>query len=245
MSKRQLILQSHVRNEQFIRELTPILSLWLTTSLFMEYGLEDPASEGAQDPQARWGKIRVAVGLLKEVVDQLDTLLENWPNAVWLFFPDTGHGGRIRLSREFNTKIYPLHFPDAPKEVPWRIKRVRGHRWCGIARRIRKESHRAFHLWDQFKAGLRPMEIARKEFPSSSPRLTGKGKKELMVVHRSLERAHQLIYEQPLPKNRKIRRLRDFNSDEHLATCAQCWSASTIEQMCPPARDFANQDCKS
>ena len=245
MSKRQLILQSHVRNEQFLRELQPILSLWLTTSLFMDYGLEDHASEGAQDPQARRGKLRVAVGLLKEMVDQLNTLLENWPNAVWLFFPDTGHGGRIRVFQEFNATIYPLYFPDAPREVPWRIRRVRGHRWCGVARRIRTESHRAFHLWDQFKAGRSPMEIARREFPSKSPQVTRTWKKELMVVHRSLERAHQLIYEQPLPKNRKIRRLRSFNIDDHIAKCSQCRNAPAPEQMCSPARDFVNQDCKS
>ena len=245
VSKRQLILQSHVRNEQFLRELQPILSLWLTTSLFMDYGLEDHASEGAQDPQARRGKLRVAVGLLKEMVDQLNTLLENWPNAVWLFFPDTGHGGRIRVFQEFNATIYPLYFPDAPREVPWRIRRVRGHRWCGVARRIRTESHRAFHLWDQFKAGRSPMEIARREFPSKSPRLTRKWKKELMVVHRSLERAHQLIYEQPLPNNRKLRRLCDFNLDDHVAKCSQCQNAPTVEQMCPLARDFVNQDSKS
>ena len=238
-------MQSHVRNEQFLRELQPILSLWLTTSLFMDYGLEDPASEGAQDPQARWGKLRVAVGLLKEMVDQLNTLLENWPNAVWLFFPDTGHGGRIRVFQEFNATIYPLYFPDAPREVPWRIRRVRGHRWCGVARRIRTESHRAFHLWDQFKAGRSPMEIARREFPSKSPQVTRTWKKELMVVHRSLERAHQLIYEQPLPKNRKIRRLRGFNIDDHIAKCSQCRNAPAPEQMCSPARDFVNQDCKS
>jgi len=89
------------------------------------------------------------------------------------------------------------------------------------------------------------MEIARREFPSRSSQQTRTWKKELMVVHRSLERASQLIHEQPLPKNRKIRRLLDFNIDDHLATCTQCRNASAIEQWCQPARDFANQDWKN
>ena len=242
MTKRQLILRSHVRNEEFVRELQPIVSLWMMAVLFM-YGLQESAHEKSLDPQVRWGNIRASVGLVKDMVDRLEALLEKWPNAVCLFFPETGHGGRVRLCREFYTKIYPGCFPEAPREVSWcATRRIRGHRWCGISRRIRKETHRAFRLWDQFKAGRRPMEIARQEFPSTSPRRTRTWKKELMVVHRSLDRASQLIYGQPLPSNRKIRRLIDFSSDDHLATCAQCRNASAIEQWCQQARDFANQD---
>ena len=242
MTKRQLIVQSHVRNEEFVRELQPIITLWITYGLFKAYELDTTANEGSQDPQARLEKVRAAVGVLKELVDRLETLLEKWSNAVWLFFPETGHGGRIRLFRKFYSNIYPAYFPEAPREIPWRTKRARGHRWCGISRRIRKETHRTFRMWDQFKAGCSPMEIARREFQSKSPQRIRTGKKELMVVHRSLERASQLIYEQPLPRNRRIRRLLDFSSDVHQATCGQCRSATTIEQMCPLARDFANQD---
>jgi hypothetical protein len=213
----------------------------MTVHLFM-HGRQQGTDEGAQAPQNRWNRIRISVGLLKEMLDRMEALLDTWPNAVWLFFPETGHGGWIRLCQEFYSKIYPVYFPEVPRQVLWRTKRVGGHRWCGISQRTRKESHRSFRLWDQFKAGRSPMMIARQEFPSKSPRLTRTWKKELMVVHRSLDRASQLIYEQPLSSNRKIRRLLDFSSDDHLAVCRHCRRATTVEQMCPPARDFANQD---
>jgi len=245
MTKRQLIVKSHVRNKEFVRELQPIITLWITYGLFKAYALDTTTNEGSQDPQARWERIRAAVGLVKEIVDRLEALVEKWPNAVWMFFPETGTAGWLRLWREFYTQIYPSWFPEAPRQVLWTIKRVRGHRWCGISQRIRKETHRTFLMWDQFKAGRSPMEIARREFPSKSPQQTRTWKKELMVVHRSLERASKLIHGQPLPRNRKIRRLLDFDSDDHLATCAQCRNASAIEQWCQQARDFANQDVKS
>ena len=245
MTKRQLITKSHVRHEEFVRELQPIITLWMTYGLFKAFALDRTTHEGSQDPQTWLEKVRAAVGLLKELVDRLEALLEKWPNAVWFFFPETGHGGRIRFWREFYNEIYPVCFPEAPP-IPGRRKHIiRGHRRCGIAKRIRKETHRTFRMWDQFKAGRRPIEIARREFPSKSPQQTRTWKKELMVVHRSLERASQLIHEHPLPKNRKIRRLLDFNIDDHLTTCAQCRNASAIEQWCRPARDFANQDWKN
>lgn len=242
MTKRQLIEQSHVRNERFLRDLQPIVGLWITVSLFTAEGPHQTASEGASAPQGTWEKSRVTVELLKEMVDRLEALLETWPNAVWIFFPETGHGGRIRLFRAFNSNIYPAYFPEVLQGVPWRVKPVHGHRWCGISQRTRKESHRAFRLWDQFKAGQSIMAIARRESPSKSSRLIRTWKKELMVVHRSLNRACQLIYEQPLPSHRKTRRLLEFSSDTHLALCRQCRSATTLEQMCPQARDFATQD---
>lgn len=245
MTKRQLIVQSHLRNEGFLRELQPIITLCITYGLFKVCGLHTTANEGPQDPQARWERIRAAMRVVKELMDRLEVLTEAWPNSVWLLFPETGHGGRIRLWREFYTEVYPVCFPEIPRVVPWRVRRVRGHRRCGISKRIRKGTHRTFRIWDQYKSGHRAMEIARREFPSKSPQQTRTWKKELMVVHRSLERAGELIYEQPLPKNRKVRRLLDFSSADHLATCAQCRNASSVEQMCPQGRDFANQDVKS
>lgn len=241
MTKRQLNVKSHVRNEAFVRELQPIITLLITYGLFKAYELDTTTNEGSQDPQPNLEKTRAVVGLLKELVDRLEALLEKWPNAAWILFP-AGHAGRIRLWREFYITIYPMWFPEAPRVPMWRVKEIRGHRWCGISTRIRKETHRTFRIWDQFQAGQRPMQIARREFPSKSPQQTRSWKKELMVVHRSLDRASKLIYEQPLPKNRKMRRLLDFNIDDHLATCAQCRSATTLEQLCAPARDFANQD---
>ena len=245
MNRRQLIIQSHLRNEGFLRELKPIITLWITFGLFKASGLQTTASEGPQDAQAKCERIRAEVGLLKELVDRLDVLTEAWPNSVWLFFPETGHGGRIRLWQEFYTEVYPLCVPEAPRVLPWRVRRVRGHRWCGISRRIRKETHRTFRIWDQYKLGRRSIEIARREFPSKLPQETRTWKKELMAVHRSLDRASQLIYSQPLPKNRIDRRLLGFSNDDHKVTCAQCLKATADKQMCQQARDFANQDCKS
>ena len=244
MTKRQLIVQSHLRNEGFLRELRPIIPLCMTYGLFKALKLHTSASEGSQDPQTKWENIRAEAGLLKEIVDRLDILLEAWPNAAWMFFPETGHGGRIRLWREFYTKIYPVCFPEAPPVLMWQIRRVRGHRWCGISKRIRKETHRTFRMWDQFTAGKKPMEIARREFPSKSSQETKTWNKELMAVHRGLERASELINEQPLPGKRKMRRLLGFNSSEHLGTCTQCRNATMVEMMCPQGRDFANQDWK-
>jgi hypothetical protein len=246
MTKRDLILKCHVRHEEFVRELHPMLSVWETACLFKAYEVYETGRDGARDSQAKWTNICALVGLLKELVDGLDALLEKWPNAVWLFFPEDGHGGRIRLFHAFYTVTYPACFPNSPRSGPrctaWRMG---GHRWCGISRRIRKESRRTFRIWDQFKGGRSQMDIARREFPSKAPRPPGKWNKELMVVRRSLERATQLIYGQPLPTNRKKRRLMAFNSEDHVAKCGQCRSATEFEQMCPQGRDFADEGQKS
>jgi hypothetical protein len=178
-------------------------------------------------------------------VDRLEALLDDWPNAVWFFFPETGHAGRIRLWREFYTEVYPVWFPEAPRVPCSHRLIIRGHRRCGIAKRIRKETHRTIRIWDQFQAGQKPMQIAQREFPSKATQQTRTWNKELMAVHRSLDRASELIYEQPLPKRRKIRRLLGFNIDDHVVKCAQCRNATTLEKMCPKGRDFVDQDGKS
>ncbi len=242
MKKRQLIVKSHVRHEEFARELQPILHLWITYGLFKACALDPMTHDGPQDPQLRLEKVRAAVGLVKDLIDRLEALLDKWPNAVWCFFPETGHAGRIRLWREFYTEVYPVWFPEAPPVQCSPRRVIHGHRRCGVSKRIRKKTHRTFQIWDQFKAGHSPMEIARREFPSKFSRQTKTWKKELMVVRRSLDRASQLIYEQPLPKKRKLRRLMGFNIDDHVAKCAQCRSATTLEQFCAPAQDFANQE---
>jgi hypothetical protein len=229
-----------MRNERFLRDLQPVVALWLTASLFMAVGLGGPANEEAQDPQIRGERTRAAVGLLKELVDQLEALLETWPNAVWLFFPKSGYAGRTRMVHEFYTHIYPVWFPEASRYIASRVRRIAGHRWCGVSRRIRKETHRTFRIWDQFKAGRKPIDIARREFPSRAPRR--KWNRELMLIHRSLARACQLIYGKPLPTKRRQRRLLAFSLDDHLVRCSQCRSATTFEQQCQQARDYASQD---
>lgn len=245
MTKRQLIVQSHLRNEGFLRELQPIITLSITFGLFKAGGRNTFDSNGPQGAEARSERIRAAVVLLKEIVDRLEVLLEAWPNAAWILFPETGQAGRIRLWQEFYTEIYPVWFPMAPPVVIWQVRRIRGHRWCGMSKRIRRETHRTFRIWDQFKADYKPMEIARREFLSKSSHQPRTWKKELMAVHRSLERASELIYEQPLPKRRKMRRLLGFNIDDHVTKCAQCRNATAVERMCPKGRDFVDQDGKT
>jgi len=115
MTKRELVVKSHVRHEEFVRELQEIFTLWMTYGLFKACALDPTTNEGSQDPQTRLEKVRAAVGLLKDLVDRLDALLDKFPNAVWCFFPETGHAGRIRLWREFYTEVYPVWFPEAPR----------------------------------------------------------------------------------------------------------------------------------
>lgn len=245
MTKRGLIKAAHVRNEEFITELRQMIELMPLFCAWQATRIQAVSNEQAKDTEDVRKMLEVEVAIAKVMMDGLEALLEKWPNAVWLFFPETGHTGWIRLLNKFHKKIFPSYFPEAPQRTLWRMKRVRGHRWCGIARRIRKESRRTFRIWDQFKAGRKPIEIARREFPSRSAQPNPKSKKDLMVVRRSLERATHLVYGEPLRKNRKMRRLLAFNLDDHRATCGQCSRAKSFEQLCTLARDFANQDQKS
>jgi hypothetical protein len=241
MTKRALIKAAHVRNDEFITELRQIIELvpslcaWQATRI---QAMSDEQSKGAEDVTKM---LEVEVAFAKVMLDRLEALVEKWPNAVWVLFPETGATGWIRLLNEFHRKVLP-YFPGTPQRVMWRSKRVRGHRWCGIAQRIREQSVRTFRIWDQFQAGRKPMEIVRREFPLRSADLSGISKKELMAVHRSLERASQLIYGQPLPKKRRARRLLGFNLVDHMATCGRCSSAKCVENFCPQALDFVNQD---
>jgi hypothetical protein len=233
---------AHVRNEQFIEELKSIMEVLPLLCLGQTMRIQATSAEQATDDESVKRISQIEALLAKVVVDRLEILIDNWPNAVWFFFPETGPTGWIRLMHQFRCRIFPSHFPEAPQPPMWRTKRVRGHRWCGIARRIRRESDRTFSIWDQFKMGLSPMEIVRREFPSRCVNPSQKSKKELMAVHRSLERANQLIYGQPLPSNRKLRRLHGFDQKNHIAMCVQCHSATTVEDFCPVVRDFLNQD---
>lgn len=242
MTKRGVIKAAHVRNKHFIGDLKTVIELVPLHCLGQATRIHAASDEATADDELKRTLLQTEVLLAKTVLERLEALLETWPNAVWLFFPDTGPSGWIRLLNEFHSKIVPLHFPGAPPRVMWRSKRVRGNRWCGLAPRIRRESQRTFQIWDQFMSGRKPIEIARREFPS---RHGQQSKKALMAVHRSLERASQLIYGQSLPKNRKIRRLQGFDQGEHMATCVQCQSATKVAQLCPVARDFSNQDERS
>jgi hypothetical protein len=245
MTKRELINAAHVRNEQFIDEFKSITELLLLLCLGQEMRIQATSGEQTTDEETVKKISQIEVLLAKLVVDRLEALVDNWPNAVWFFFPETGPTGWIRLTHQFRCRIFPSHFPETPQPSRWRTKRVRGYRWCGIARRIRRESDRTFRIWDQFKMGLSPMQIVRREFPSRRTEAEKKSKKELMIVHRSLERATQLIYGQPLPRNRKFRRLLGFNHENHLAACVQCLYARNDKEFCQKAQDFVNQDQKS
>jgi hypothetical protein len=245
MTKRALIKAAHVRNEHFLRELRQIIELVPSLCAWQAIRIQTMSDEQMRDGETSNQILRTEAALAKVLMDRLEALLEEWPNAVWLFFPETGAGSWIRLLNEFHSKVFPSYFPEAPQRVMWRSKRVSGHRWCGVARRIRKESLRTFRIWDQFKEGQSPMEIVRREFPVRSKENGRKSKKELMAVGRSLQRASQLIYRQPLPQNRKVRRLQGFNEKNHMATCCQCRNARSDKEFCQQAQDFVNQDIKS
>jgi hypothetical protein len=240
MTKSRLIKAAHVRNERFIDELKSIMELLPMLCLGQAMRIQATSAKRATDDETVKKISQIEALLAKLVGDRLEALLDNWPNAVWFFFPETGPTGWIRLMHQFRSRIFPSHFPDAPQPPMWRTKRVRVHRWCGNPRRIRRETLRTFRIWDEFKAGRKPMDIARREFPLRKG--NQKSKKELMVVHRSLERASQLIYGQPLPGNRKVRRLLGFNYEEHMATCLQCPRARSDKELCQQAQDFVNQD---
>jgi hypothetical protein len=101
----------------------------------------------------------------------------------------------------------------------------------------------------RFADSLRELQIVRPLSHASYLINLASGSAELwersvagMVVE--LERASQLIYGQPLPKNRKTRRLLEFNHDNHTAMCSKCRTAASLEEMCPLAQDFVEQDQK-
>jgi hypothetical protein len=242
MTKRELIKAAHVRNEHFIDELKAVMELLFLLCLGQITRIQATSAGQATEDETVKKISQIEALLAKLVLDRLEALLETWPNAVWFFFPETGPTGWIRLIHQFCGRIFPSYFPEAPQPPMWRTKELRGHRWCGIARRTRRGSNRTFQIWDQFKMGLSPMEIVRREFASRPAEAEQKSKKELMMVHRSLERASQLIYGQPLPRNRKIRRLLGFKYEDHMATCVRCKSSTSFEQMCAAVRDFVNQE---
>lgn len=245
MTKRALIKAAHVRNEQFVEELKSVIELMPSLCCAQATRIQAMTDGYMQDSESLNAILRVETAIAKLLMDRLEALIDTWPNAVWLFFPETGAGGWIRLLNTFHGLIFPSCFPEAPKRRLWRSKRVRGHRWCGTAQRIRKESLRTFSIWDQFQAGRSPMDIVRCEFPLRPTDGGRRSKRELMAVHRSLERASQLIYGLPLPTSRKTRRLLGFSYEGHMATCVQCRSAQSVNDFCLQARDFVNQDQKN
>jgi hypothetical protein len=245
MTKRALIKAAHVRNERFISEIKSIIELLPPLYLAQATRIQAMSNGYMLDSESLNALLRVEVVIAKALLDRLEALFDTWPNAVWLFFPETGASDWIRFLTEFHTKIFPLYFPEAPQHQLWRTKRVRGYRWCGVSTRIRKESLRTFMIWDQFKTGRRPMDIVRREFPLRPPEHGRKSKKELMAVRRGLERASQLIYGQPMPTKRTMRRLLGYNYADHMATCVQCRNAESVNEFCQLTQDFVNQDQKS
>src|SRR6476620_11266933 len=127
MTKSRLIKASHVRNEQFIDELKSIMELLPLLCLGQAMRIQATSAEQATDDETVKKISQIEALLAKLVLDRLEGLLETWPNAVWLFFPETGSSGWIRLMHQFRGRIFPSHFPEAPQPPMWRTKRVRGN----------------------------------------------------------------------------------------------------------------------
>jgi hypothetical protein len=48
MTKRELVVKSHVRHEEFVRELQEIFTLWMTYGLFKACALDPTTHEGSR-----------------------------------------------------------------------------------------------------------------------------------------------------------------------------------------------------
>lgn len=220
-----------MRNEDFLRDLKPLLELYVVAVpvvALCTWMLTN--TKGGLDREHEGRVVRLLDGLCMEMVQAFFDLLKKWPKSVWLFFPDSGAKGMIQLWR----RVYGQEFPS---------QRVIGKTGVGTTKRLRpKETLRAFNLWDEFRTGKRPVELA-------PARYSKRPKSNLMTVLRALKRAHRLIYGTPLPTDRRQRRLTDFDPTTHMQRCQQCkdaWNESDAEnayaKMCQRAKDYANEE---
>lgn len=230
LKTRALILKTHVRNEDFLRDLSPIWGLYVVAVPVIALGMWlQTNTKGEVDQEQARRVVRLVDGLSKEMTGAFFDLLKKWPNAVWIFFPDSGPKGMIKLWR----CMYGREFPS---------QRIKGNTAVGTAKRLRyKETVRAFEFWDRYREGEKPITIAS-TLQSKRP------KSNLMTVLRAIRRAHRLIYGAPLPTDRRKRRLTGFDPATHMQNCKQCKVAykeedpeRALTKMCQKAKDYLDE----
>ena len=238
------MLICHLGNEDFCRELEAVC-MKLTAAGLVSIGGGIAIALEEEDGK-RFGEraLREGVRLTEETLERLCNLLGKWPNAHWIFFPDDGYAGLVRLIRQFYTYTFSSFFPVAAQKIRLKSHRVTGNKLCGTPVRLRgKEMARAFRIWEEYKGGLSPVMIARRE----TTREGGQKKTlpaALMTVLRSLQRVHCLIYGSELPADRRKRRITGFDPERHGSTCIKCRHAKTEKQMCKEAQDYINQEVR-
>ncbi len=240
LNRREILRECHLANGEFRQELEIICKLLIAAGFFsysggLIYGLETDAEGKKVGEQG----LREAVRLTEETLELLCHLIDKWPRAQWLFFPDDGYAGLVRFIRQFYTQTFSCIFPPGtPHRVHLKSHRVTGNRWCGEPERLRlAETTRALKMWKEFKDGRSPIEIARLEM--TRPRGRRKSLHSAVVtVSRSLQRAHFLIYGKSLPNNRRERGLEGFDVATHMQHCRLCNSGT----LCQAAKAYVNLD---
>jgi hypothetical protein len=239
LNRCEILRECHLANDEFCREFEAVCKPVIAAGCFSCSGGILIGLDVAEVKQAGEESLREGVRRTEESIKLLHDLIKKWPHTAWLFFPEDGYAGFIRLIRQFYSRVYFSLFPEDRDKVQFKLSyRVTGNRWCGTPERLRlSETTRALNMWKEFKDGRSPIEIARREMTRErGPR---KSLHTVLVqVSRSLQRAHILIYGGPLSINRRERRLGDFDMAMHMEKCRRC----NTGKLCQAAEDFANLD---
>lgn len=229
MNRREVRRECHLANNEFCQELETIYKR-LFAAGFLSYsggiliGLETDAERKGVGEEA----FREGVRLTEETIKLLRDLIVKWPNAAYVFFPDDGHAGLVRLIRQFYMRAFP---PGTSHRVQLKTHcMTNNNMWCGRPKRLRlEETTRALKMWKELKDGRTRIQIARREMTRErGPRKSLHA--ALVMVSRSLQRARILIYGRP--------QLGGFDVATHMAHCRRC----NTGKLCQEAEVHANLD---
>jgi hypothetical protein len=227
LNRREVRRECHLLNNEICQALETIYKRLFAAGFFsysggILIGLETDAERKQVGEEA----FREGVRLTEETLELLRDLIVKWPNAAYLFFPDEGHMGLVRLIRQFYTQVFP---PGIPHRVQLKTHCMSNNNmWCGRPERLRlEETTRALNIWKEFKDGRSPIEIARRAMTRErGPRKSLRAAQ--MMVSRSLQRARILIYGRP--------QLGGFDVATHMQHCRRC----NTGKLCQEAEDYAN-----